>query len=161
MSDEPKRPATRLAKGGRRKEWRGKLVNVPVERTSTVLFDSVAELESGRGDPAEHDGRAPGLAHTQRKAWDELGVVVHLFQAAHLDSFGTERADGLRNVLQVLGAPCRSYYDRFQPARSLGGCRAGNAERRRDRCSQSQGISPWCLALGIGHATLPLLFRGY
>jgi len=48
MSDEPKRPATRLAKGGRRKEWRGKLVNVPVERTSTVLFDSVAELESGR-----------------------------------------------------------------------------------------------------------------
>jgi cystathionine beta-lyase len=48
MSDEPRRPATRLAKGGRRKAWRGKLVNVPVERTSTVLFDSVAELEAGR-----------------------------------------------------------------------------------------------------------------
>src|SRR5438874_547871 len=46
-----KRPSTTLVEGGRRKEWRRRLVNVPVERASTILFDSVADL----------DGNAPGL----------------------------------------------------------------------------------------------------
>ncbi|MFL6725230.1 MAG: cystathionine beta-lyase [Sphingomicrobium sp.] len=44
MSGTRKRPSTILAEGGRRKSWRGRLVNVPVERASTILFDSVAEL---------------------------------------------------------------------------------------------------------------------
>ncbi|MFL6730006.1 MAG: cystathionine beta-lyase [Sphingomicrobium sp.] len=48
MSDTGKRLGTRLAKGGRRKEWRGPLVNVPVERGSTILFDSVADLHGNR-----------------------------------------------------------------------------------------------------------------
>lgn len=38
--------ATRLIHGGRRKEWRGRLVNPPVERASTILFDSVADLHA-------------------------------------------------------------------------------------------------------------------
>ena len=46
MSDSDKRPRTRLVEGGRRKEWRGSLVNPPVERASTILFDKVAELHS-------------------------------------------------------------------------------------------------------------------
>ena len=50
MSSPGKRVETRLAKGGRRKEWRGPLVNVPVERASTILFDSVAELDGSRAD---------------------------------------------------------------------------------------------------------------
>ncbi|WP_425505237.1 cystathionine beta-lyase [Sphingomonas sinipercae] len=37
--------------GGRRKEWRGRLVSPPVERTSTILFDSVADMRQ----------RKPGL----------------------------------------------------------------------------------------------------
>jgi cystathionine beta-lyase len=41
-----RRPDTRLVHGGRRKEWRGRLVNPPVHRASTILFDSVAELRS-------------------------------------------------------------------------------------------------------------------
>lgn len=36
---------TRLVTGGRRKEWRGRLVNPPVHRGSTILFDNVAELD--------------------------------------------------------------------------------------------------------------------
>jgi cystathionine beta-lyase len=48
MSGPDKRLDTRLAKGGRRKQWRRPLVNVPVERASTILFDSVAELDGGR-----------------------------------------------------------------------------------------------------------------
>src|SRR6476660_254536 len=44
MSKGDKRPQTQLVDGGRRKEWRGRLVNPPVERASTILFDSVAEM---------------------------------------------------------------------------------------------------------------------
>ena len=44
-----------LVEGGRRKEWRGRLVNPPVERASTILFDSVADW-SGAG-PALGDYR--------------------------------------------------------------------------------------------------------
>jgi len=41
---------TGLVEGGRRKEWRGRLVNVPVERASTILFDDVNDLHaSGPG----------------------------------------------------------------------------------------------------------------
>jgi cystathionine beta-lyase len=46
MSGKDKREGTRVVEGGRRKEWRRRLVNVPVERASTILFDSVAELEA-------------------------------------------------------------------------------------------------------------------
>ena len=47
--DEPdERAATKLVKGGRRREWRGTLVNVPVERASTILFEDVGELARTR-----------------------------------------------------------------------------------------------------------------
>lgn len=41
-----RRPDTNLVHGGRRREWRGRLVNPPVHRASTILFDSVAELRA-------------------------------------------------------------------------------------------------------------------
>jgi cystathionine beta-lyase len=40
------RPDTRLVHGGRRKEWRARLVNPPVHRGSTILFDSIAEMRA-------------------------------------------------------------------------------------------------------------------
>jgi cystathionine beta-lyase len=39
-------PDTNLVHGGRRKEWRDRLVNPPVHRGSTILFDSVAEMRA-------------------------------------------------------------------------------------------------------------------
>lgn len=48
MSDKDKRPATKVVDGGRRKQWRGPLVNVPIERASTLLFDSVADMRGNR-----------------------------------------------------------------------------------------------------------------
>jgi cystathionine beta-lyase len=45
---------TRIVHGGRRKEWRGHLVNPPVHRGSTILFDTVEEMRSatpGLGQP--------------------------------------------------------------------------------------------------------------
>ncbi len=48
MSKGKKGPNTKLVDGGRRKEWRRRLVNVPVERASTILFDNVDELHASR-----------------------------------------------------------------------------------------------------------------
>jgi cystathionine beta-lyase len=41
-----KRPETKIVHGGRRKEWLHQMVNVPVSRTSTVLFDSVEDMHA-------------------------------------------------------------------------------------------------------------------
>jgi len=46
MSKKDTRPRTKLVEGGRRKEWRRRLVNPPIERASTILFDEVAELHA-------------------------------------------------------------------------------------------------------------------
>lgn len=48
MNNDGYRPNTKLVEGGRRKEWRRRLVNVPVERASTILFDDVEALDSNR-----------------------------------------------------------------------------------------------------------------
>ena len=48
MSEDKHRPGTKLVEGGRRKAWRGPLVNPPVERTSTVLFEIAAELRGSK-----------------------------------------------------------------------------------------------------------------
>lgn len=48
MTEKKWGKSTVLVEGGRRKEWRRRLVNPPVERASTILFDSVAELEGSR-----------------------------------------------------------------------------------------------------------------
>jgi cystathionine beta-lyase len=48
MTDRKRGTGTRLVQGGRRKEWRGRLVNPPVDRASTILFDNVDELNRAR-----------------------------------------------------------------------------------------------------------------
>ncbi|QNA84911.1 cystathionine beta-lyase [Sphingomonas sp. So64.6b] len=53
VSDETGRPkdgATRVVSAGRRKEWTGGVVNPPVWRASTILYDSVAELRERVSD---------------------------------------------------------------------------------------------------------------
>jgi cystathionine beta-lyase len=45
---------TRLVHGGRRREWRGRQVNPPVHRASTILFDSVAEMRAAAPGFGEH-----------------------------------------------------------------------------------------------------------
>jgi cystathionine beta-lyase len=48
-SDTPKGDATRVVAAGRRDEWTQGIVNTPVWRASTILYDTVAELrEAGR-----------------------------------------------------------------------------------------------------------------
>ncbi|MBN8808150.1 MAG: cystathionine beta-lyase [Sphingomonas sp.] len=50
-SDDKDQPATRIVTAGRRPEWTQGIVNPPVWRASTILYDSVADLRAGaRGD---------------------------------------------------------------------------------------------------------------
>ncbi len=49
------KPATKIVTAGRRKEWTGAVVNPPVWRASTILYDSVADLK--RGTTTNADGK--------------------------------------------------------------------------------------------------------
>ena len=50
-TDDAAKPATRLVAAGRRREWTQGIVNPPLWRASTVLYESIAEMrETGRGD---------------------------------------------------------------------------------------------------------------
>ena len=52
-SDRPLDDATRVVNAGRRKEWTGGIVNPPVWRASTILYDTVADLRE-RGSNTHH-----------------------------------------------------------------------------------------------------------
>jgi cysteine-S-conjugate beta-lyase len=54
-SDKPQKPATKIVTGGRRKAVTGPVVNAPVWRASTHLYDDVAALEVGK--KTNEDGR--------------------------------------------------------------------------------------------------------
>jgi cystathionine beta-lyase len=67
-----KRPDTTLVHGGRRREWLRGMVNVPVSRTSTVLFDSVEDMHAGY--PPE-DGR---LSYGRNGTWTQWSLAEAL-----------------------------------------------------------------------------------
>src|SRR4030095_4638893 len=69
---EDKRPDTKLVAGGRRKEWLRGMVNVPVSRTSTVLYDSVADADAAY--PPE-DGR---LSYGRNGTWTQWSLAEAL-----------------------------------------------------------------------------------
>src|SRR5580765_3861126 len=62
MTNDKKRPATIVVDGGRRRAWRGRLVNPPVERASTILFDSVADMKSSKPGLGEYRYGLQGTA---------------------------------------------------------------------------------------------------
>jgi len=73
MSDDPpRRPDTKLVEAGRRKEWLRGMVNVPVSRTSTILFDSVADVDAAY--PPE-DGR---LSYGRNGTWSQWSLAEAL-----------------------------------------------------------------------------------
>lgn len=52
--DRPGGDATRVVVAGRRKEWTQGIVNPPVWRASTILYDSVADLRAAAGRDTHH-----------------------------------------------------------------------------------------------------------
>ena len=63
---------TKIVHGGRRKEWLRGMVNVPVSRTSTVIFDSVADLKAGY---PPQDGR---LSYGRNGTWTQWSLAEAL-----------------------------------------------------------------------------------
>ena len=47
-------PATRVVQAGRRKEWTQGIVNPPVWRASTILYDDVADLRAAAAGDTHH-----------------------------------------------------------------------------------------------------------
>jgi cystathionine beta-lyase len=62
MSQTDKRQPTVLVEAGRRKGWRGRIVNVAVERASTILFDDVASLRETRAAHGTYNYGLQGTA---------------------------------------------------------------------------------------------------
>lgn len=54
MIDDEMNEATRIVTAGRRKEWTQGIVNTPVWRASTILYDDVAHLRAGGGRDTHH-----------------------------------------------------------------------------------------------------------
>ena len=52
--ETPKADATRVVSAGRRKEWTQGIVNTPVWRASTILYDSVADLRAAGARDTHH-----------------------------------------------------------------------------------------------------------
>lgn len=73
--------STQIIEGGRRKEWRDRLVNVPIERASTILFDTVEELQRSK---AGHGSYRYGLQGTATQ-WSLAEGLTELESGA----FGT------------------------------------------------------------------------
>src|SRR5215213_7010442 len=62
MTSDDRKPQTTVVDGGRRKEWRGRLVNPPVERASTILFDSVGQMKGSKPALGEYRYGLQGTA---------------------------------------------------------------------------------------------------
>lgn len=77
----PKQPATLVAEAGRRTEWTGPVVNVPVWRASTHLYDNVAALRAA-SKTADQDQFFYGRrgAPTQ---WSLADALTELEPGAH------------------------------------------------------------------------------
>jgi cystathionine beta-lyase len=92
-----KKTETKLVTGGRRKEWRGKLVNAPVDRGSTILFDDVAELRAS----------APGLGkyYYGLHGWPTQWSLAEALTGLEPGAAGTALAEtGLAAVTAALTA---------------------------------------------------------
>lgn len=73
MSDKkPIHPDTKLVVGGRRKEWLRGMVNVPVSRTSTILFEDVDAI---RAAYPPQDGR---LSYGRNGTWTQWSLAEAL-----------------------------------------------------------------------------------
>lgn len=140
-SDKPQGTATRLVTGGRRGEWTGPVVNPPVWRASTHLYDNMAALRtggSGNEDGKFYYGRRgaptqwalaealtklePGAAGTMLYPSGVAAVAGTLLAILHPgdvllitdNAYDPTRIMG-RGLLRDFGVDCR-YFDPLDPA---------------------------------------------
>ena len=80
-SDKPRKPATKIVTGGRRKELTGAVVNAPVWRASTHLYDTVADLDAGKS--TNEDGRFFYGRRGSPTQWSLSEALTELEPGAH------------------------------------------------------------------------------
>lgn len=80
-SDRPQKPATKTVTGGRRKALTGPVVNAPVWRASTHLYDNVAALEEGK--KTNEDGRFFYGRRGSPTQWSLSEALTELEPGAH------------------------------------------------------------------------------
>lgn len=81
--NQPKSSATQIVTGGRRPEWTGPVVNPPVWRASTHLFENVAALEAGKTHNAD------GLFHYGRRGAPTQWSLAEALTALEPGAAGT------------------------------------------------------------------------
>ena len=124
--DLPIKPATRLVQAGRRAEWTKGVVNVPVWRGSTVLYDNVAHMRAtGAGDLHEKLFYGRKGLPTQWSLADALtslepGAQATFLYPSGVAAIGTSKAATFAVVARPSG---RSRSSGFH-GRSWGGAKA-------------------------------------
>lgn len=78
---KPSGPATRMVQAGRRPEWTSGIVNPPVWRASTILYDSVADLR--HGTRTNEDGRLFYGRRGTPTQWSLADALTSLEPEAH------------------------------------------------------------------------------
>src|SRR3546814_17339032 len=111
--DQSLRPATKLVQGGRRPEWTGDprlgggVVNPPVWRASTVLYDSIADLKT-RG--AATDDRIYYGRRGTPPEWALAAAMTGSAPGAEGSLLYPPGAGALPRVLLPLVAPASQLY---------------------------------------------------
>jgi len=80
-SDKPQKPATKIVTAGRNRALTGPVVNVPIWRASTHLYDNVAALEAGKSSNA--DGRFFYGRRGSPTQWSLAEALTEMEPGAH------------------------------------------------------------------------------
>jgi len=80
-SDKPQEPATKIVTAGRNSALTGPVVNVPIWRASTHLYDNVAALEAGKSSNA--DGRFFYGRRGSPTQWSLAEALTEMEPGAH------------------------------------------------------------------------------
>ena len=80
-SKKPQKPATKTVTAGRKGSLTGPVVNVPVWRASTHLYEKVAELEAGNG--RNEDGRFFYGRRGSPTQWSLAEALTEMEPGAH------------------------------------------------------------------------------
>jgi cystathionine beta-lyase/cystathionine gamma-synthase len=80
-SDKPQKPATKIVTAGRSSSLTGPVVNVPVWRASTHLYENVAALEAGKSGNA--DGRFFYGRRGSPTQWSLAEALTEMEPGAH------------------------------------------------------------------------------
>ncbi|MBX3563177.1 MAG: cystathionine beta-lyase [Sphingomonas sp.] len=102
MSDD-KKPATRIVTAGRRKEWTRGIVNPPVWRASTMLYDDVAALRANN-KPDTHHTLFYGRRGTPTQ-WSLAEALTELEPGAEATLLYPSGVAALSSVLLALLSP--------------------------------------------------------